>query len=78
MCVCVCFIIITISNVISTITCVMNCIYSNIPRLAFMERYLDQVKCTMYFLESLIQFYLCNVNKIFNMGFTIPISPSQF
>jgi hypothetical protein len=78
-CVCVCvFIIITILNVISTTTCVMNCVYSNIPRLAFMERYLAQVKCTMYCFESVIQLCLCNVKKVFNMGFMVPRSPSQF
>jgi hypothetical protein len=75
-CVCVCVIIITILNVISTTTCVTNCVYLNIPRLAFMEIYLAQ--CTMYCLESLIQLCLCNVNKVFNMGFTVPRSPSQF
>jgi hypothetical protein len=77
-CVCVCVIIITILNVISTTTCVTNCVYSNIPRLAFMEISLAQVKCTMYCPESLIQLCLCNVKKVFNMGFMVPRSPSQF
>jgi hypothetical protein len=71
-------IITTILNVISTTTCVRNCVYSNIPRLAFMERSLAQVKCTMYCPESLIQLCMCNVNKMFNMGFMVPISPSHF
>jgi hypothetical protein len=77
-CVCVCVIIITILNVISTTTCVTNCVYSNIPKLAFMERYLVQVKCTMYCPEYLIQLCLCNFKNMFNMGFTVPRSPSQF
>jgi hypothetical protein len=77
-CVCVCVIIKTILNVISTTTCVTNCVYSNIPRLAFMERYLGQVKCTMHYLEPLIQLCLCNVKKMFNMEFSVPRSPSQF
>jgi len=33
-----------------------------------MERPLAQVKCTMYCSESLIQFYMCNVKKVFNTG----------
>jgi hypothetical protein len=76
--VCVCFIIITILDVISTTTCVMDCVYLNITRLAFMERYLAQDKCIMYCLESLIQLCLCNVEKVFNMGLMVPRSPSQF
>jgi uncharacterized membrane protein YwaF len=43
-----------------------------------MERSLAQSKCTMYYSESLIQFHLCNVNKVFSMGFMVPRSPSQF
>jgi hypothetical protein len=77
MCVCVCVIIITIFNVVST-TCVTYCVYSNIQILAFLERSLEQVKCTMCIPESLIQFYLYHVKKMCNVGFMDPTTPSQF
>jgi hypothetical protein len=68
-----------IQNVlVSTTTCVMNCVYSNIPRFAFMKISLVQVKCIRYCPKYLIQFYFCNVKEVFNMGFTVPRSPSQF
>jgi hypothetical protein len=62
--ICLCVIITTILNVIAATTCVTNYVYSNITMLAFMERYLAQVKCTMYCPESLIQFCPCNVTII--------------
>jgi hypothetical protein len=77
-CVCVYFIIITIVNVISMTICVTNCVYSNTPKLTFMEISLAQVKCAMYCPESVIQLCPCNFKKVFNMGFTVPRSPSQF
>jgi hypothetical protein len=56
----VCVLIITIFNVLLATTCVTHFSYSNIKRLAFLEIYLSQVKCTMCIPESLIQFYLCH------------------
>jgi hypothetical protein len=77
-CVCVCVIIVTIPNVISTKIFITNCVYSNIREFSFMDRSLAQVKCTIYLCESLIQLFLCNFKKLFNMGFMVPRSHSQF
>jgi hypothetical protein len=81
MCVCVCVCVCHNNNhtqcYIYNNMCYKLCLL-NIPRLEFMERSLAQVKCTMYIPESLIQFCLCNVKKVFNMGFMVPRTPSQF
>ena len=67
----ICVIIITIFDVILTTTSVTHCVYSNIPILSFLEISLTKVKLTMGTPESLIQFYLCHIKKVFDMWFTI-------
>ena len=64
----ICVIIITIFNVIVTTPSVTCCVYSNIPRLAFLKRSLAQVKLSVRSPKSLIQFFLCHVKKVFICG----------
>jgi hypothetical protein len=39
---------------------------------------MDQIECTMYNPESLIQLCFYHMNKVFNVGFMVPRYPSQF
>jgi hypothetical protein len=78
MCVYICVKIITILNVLSKITYVTIFFYFNIPRLEFMDIYFSKFKFTMYCPKYIIKLCVCNIKKLFNLGFTVCRSPSQF
>ena len=74
----ICVIIIFIFYVVSTTTGVPINAYTNIPWFAFLKGPLAQVQLCVLVPESLIEFSLCGVKEVFNMGFTFSRTFSQF
>ena len=55
---------------VSTTACVLINVYTNIPWFTFLKGPLAQVQLCVLILESLIEFSLCCVKEVFDMGFT--------
>ena len=55
---------------VSTTTRVSINAYTNVPWFTFLKGPLDQVQSCVLILESLIDFSLCYIKEVFDMGFT--------
>ena len=62
---------------VSTIACVSINAYTNVPWFTFLKGPLAQVQLCVLILESLIEFSLCCVKEVFDVGFTFSRTFSQ-
>ena len=62
---------------VSTTTCVLINAYTNVPWFTFLKGPLAQVQLCVLILESLIDFSMCFVKEVFDMGFKFNTTFSQ-
>ena len=62
---------------VSTTTCVLINAYTNVPWFTFLKGPLAQVQLCVLIPESLIEFSLCSVKEVFDVGFTFSRTFSQ-
>ena len=65
------FIKIFIFSMVSTTTCVSINVYTNVPWFTFLKGPLAQVQLCVLIPKYLIEFSLCCVNEVFDMGFIV-------
>ena len=63
---------------VSKTACVFINAYTNVSWFTFFKGPLAQVQLCVLILESLIEFSLCHVKEVFDVGFTFSRTYSQF